>query len=941
MFRFKKIAILTIILVSFLAVSAVSAAENVTSDVVSVDDSHVILENDGNFTDLSNLIENTPGGATLELDKDYQNDGSSGIEGINITKTITVDGKNHILDGKSSSKIFNVNAGKVILKNIVFKDGYSKNRGGAISANAACDIINCSFINCSATNMGGAIYGNPSVSIVNCSFTNNSAYFAGSIFNCFVTGCNFTNNSANSGGAVYDCSVIDCRFENNNANEGGAISINEDNHVIHGCSFINCSSSILGGAISFNVNSIGSVDDCTFVDNAADKGGAIFIFASADVSNCSFTNNSADLGGAIAFNVNSMGSVDGCTFVDNNAGEGGAIYIFTSVEVSNSTFTNNSANLGGGIYFNDSNCLISNSIFSNSKLFSENQVNMHNVTVDGEVFNTGVVGNFSELSGLIKKTQNGNTLNLYKDYKINGSSDIKNILILKGIVIDGKGHTIDANKISNIFQIGTDDVVVGKVILKNIIFKNGHSKDSGGAINCYYTNDVCTLSNCSFIDCSAIENGGAINFDMMTEDNFVIDCSFEECSAGGTGGAVYISNFMRYYGVNNKIDNCSFVKCIASEKGGCIYISDSNYNVVKNDVVSCSFINCSAKNDGGAIYIEESSVSNYAISNCSFVNCSAKNKGGAIYNEKDPKSRISSSYFENNKAKSASAVFGGVIFDCVLKDNVKPEIDSTNNYAEIVPKEMTSNQDGILILKFPKDAKGTVEMFVNGSSMAVVNVADGSAKFDLSQYIGNYPVTFAYSGDSNYNAFTKDSNATIIVVPTKIVASNVNALYTSGKTYKITVYKQAGVIASRVNVVIKINNKSFKTLKTNDKGVVTFKITQAPGTYNLTITSLGRTATKKLTVKHLVTLKYVTVKRSAKSVVLQASLAKVNGKYLKNKQVTFKFNGKTYKAKTNSKGVAKVTIKSNVLKKLKTGKKVTYQATYLKDTVKRTVVVKK
>ena len=64
-------------------------------------------------------------------------------------------------------------------------------------------------------------------------------------------------------------------------------------------------------------------------------------------------------------------------------------------------------------------------------------------------------------------------------------------------------------------------------------------------------------------------------------------------------------------------------------------------------------------------------------------------------------------------------------------------------------------------------------------------------------------------------------------------------------------------------------------------------------------------------------------------------------KALKNKKVTFKFKGKKYKAKTNKKGVAKVTIKKSVLKKLKVGKKVKYQVTYLKDTVKRNVKVKK
>ena len=50
--------------------------------------------------------------------------------------------------------------------------------------------------------------------------------------------------------------------------------------------------------------------------------------------------------------------------------------------------------------------------------------------------------------------------------------------------------------------------------------------------------------------------------------------------------------------------------------------------------------------------------------------------------------------------------------------------------------------------------------------------------------------------------------------------------------------------------------------------------------------------------------------------------------------------GKTYKAKTNKKGVAKKTLKRNVIKKLKKGKKYTVRVKYLKNTAKITVRVR-
>ena len=68
---------------------------------------------------------------------------------------------------------------------------------------------------------------------------------------------------------------------------------------------------------------------------------------------------------------------------------------------------------------------------------------------------------------------------------------------------------------------------------------------------------------------------------------------------------------------------------------------------------------------------------------------------------------------------------------------------------------------------------------------------------------------------------------------------------------------------------------------------------------------------------------------------------KVDGKYLKGKVLKIKFKGKTYKVKTNKKGVATWKVKKSMLKKLKAGKKYKYTVTYGNDVVTKKLTVKK
>ena len=240
------------------------------------------------------------------------------------------------------------------------------------------------------------------------------------------------------------------------------------------------------------------------------------------------------------------------------------------------------------------------------------------------------------------------------------------------------------------------------------------------------------------------------------------------------------------------------------------------------------------------------------------------------------------------------------------------------------------------------NATGTVEIYRDGVLEAVVEVSNGIVNVPMDKFkSGSGTFTFVYSGDKKHSSSTTTAYLNIVHKAAKITAKDLTVFYSSNSKYSVTVYSPNGNPAANTAVSFMINNKAYKTVKTNAKGIATVVISSNPGSYKITSKALGVSVTKNLKVNHVLTLKKAKVKRSAKKLVIKATLKKVNGKYLKGKKITLKFNGKKFKAKTNKKGVAKFTIKSKVLKKLKAGKKVKIQATYLKDTVKQKAKVKK
>lgn len=242
------------------------------------------------------------------------------------------------------------------------------------------------------------------------------------------------------------------------------------------------------------------------------------------------------------------------------------------------------------------------------------------------------------------------------------------------------------------------------------------------------------------------------------------------------------------------------------------------------------------------------------------------------------------------------------------------------------PSKMYVGENGVVTVKTSKSANATVIFSVAGKNVTA-KVVNGIAKLSLKDFkVGDTDIDAHYIGENGFNCTLY---ACVNILNTKIQISNVNVVYSNNAKVKVYINEK---LAKNTYVTFKVSGKTLK-VKTDKNGVATLKVNGLKvGKYNIQAIYATAKTTKKLTVKHMVSLNTLKVKKSAKKVVLTAKLAKK----LKNKVIKFKFNGKTIKVKTNSKGIAKATFN---VKNLKAGKKLTYSATYLKDTVKKTVKV--
>ena len=118
---------------------------------------------EGTFTSLVNDIEETEEDGTIDLSQDYHynttiDDGLS--NGIEVTKSLTIDGHGFTIDGMGLSNIFYLNddSKTLILKNIIFANATATNGAAVFFNGKKIEVENCTFINNTASSQGDAIY---------------------------------------------------------------------------------------------------------------------------------------------------------------------------------------------------------------------------------------------------------------------------------------------------------------------------------------------------------------------------------------------------------------------------------------------------------------------------------------------------------------------------------------------------------------------------------------------------------------------------------------------------------------------------------------------------------------------------------------------------------------------------------------------------------------
>lgn len=980
--KFKNYFLIICIIISLFCIANVFATDN--NDTVLINENQcdelIRIENQSiEFNDEINFEKNTHS-STDELLSQNLND-ENALKEAELVGEIVLDGNlngeykisnNANIEGNGHyiNSLLIESDKTVILKNIIFKENPQintkyvtfKNCTFMDSLNTAISIQDfgnygpedIKFIDCKFLKKGfiatNTEKNTAKITIDNCSFNSNFQTYInlkGRYF--FIKNCNF-NNFVYITTSSYETIISNCNFTNTNGSSyilqlNGAPTIEK-------CNFINCSSSAI-----YHKGSGGKIKDCNFINCISNmNGGAINTFSSIPlIENCLFMNNKGSYEGAIYCSDYTNLKINNCTFINNTAS-----YVLSGYkgEFINSTFINNKIS-GSKVI----DCNIDEYSLQGAHLSFELNPIIPDVTAkDTEIIVIKTPSYFKE-SFIIKVDNKRLYTNRIINYDSKDQMELiqrNNQTIIKISNISGGVHSLHIeypgdnvfNKYSNNVEFeATRLKATGNITFPTTIFIGDELKINVSinndieSIGVYYTYKLNGYPTYELENTYKLTDGKAIitmpsgvigekTIVFSTDENdpdYELKILSKKINVTKFHSEIHVKNVINEtYG--EIIDLTPSIHEIYNER----YIRVQNGNVItrimRNHPILTGYINIYNGNDLlTKVKINSEGILDYSCEKYLLSNLNAgEYQIKYVYNGDDYFNSCEKTILLNISKLNQPSTYN-------IMNNIEGETVTLSYF-------IANSATGKYHLTIPDYYDKSGKLYNGGIEVSIPNILNS----------GKYNCIFYYYGDENYEGTNITHQLTI---KSKLYSENIsydfNNLNTDTSSFLIKLPEETSG-----KIILKINNENYEFEVVN--GLCNIKLpTLTNGNYQYTLSYLGNddyapfTITNTLninkpttkpntptTTKILLTLKNVKVKKSAKKLILQAILKQGNNP-LKSKKIIFKFNGKKYAAKTNKKGVAKVTIKKKVLKKLKVGKKVRYQASYGEITVKKSVKVKK
>ena len=252
----------------------------------------------------------------------------------------------------------------------------------------------------------------------------------------------------------------------------------------------------------------------------------------------------------------------------------------------------------------------------------------------------------------------------------------------------------------------------------------------------------------------------------------------------------------------------------------------------------------------------------------------------------------------------------------------------TVGYRFHVPHEIEYLDSSRVQLNLPSDAKGNLTVCVDGSLFKSVGLVGGYGEVKIDSFApGEHNIVVKYDG-SDYDV--GEANASFLILP-KI---SLTYRFTAGEDGHVTVEVSR---QSKGYVIFNVDGKDHKVYITDGTARYSLKNLEA-GEHDIYIDYYGDDGFEDLSNWRVVTvskarINSISSEATFKGVSVKVKLLTRDGKPLISKEVTVRFNGKTYKVKTDKNGV--LTFKKSMkLKKKSYSVKIYYMGTQMTKKLK-------